>query len=176
MVSSRRKSTATRTKFRAGERHAQVQVLQLPDRTPFEVEFPGNILEVGLATDPVGIAIGLEGIVRREFKPLALHAAANPAEHAIHLDRKKATCAAKRETANAPRSSIAPARLESTTVSENTFLAHQTPLVTRAFLLPKTPRSAGCRRKIRLAYAYNGHPCLSTELAARPYSITLRIA
>ncbi len=63
MVSSRRKSTATRAKFRAGELRAHVPLLQRIDRIPVEVEPLGNILDGGLATAPphlAGKALGIE--------------------------------------------------------------------------------------------------------------------
>jgi len=64
MVSFLRNSTATRTKFRAGELRAHVLLLQRIDRIPVEVESLGNILDGGLATAPphfAGNALGIEG-------------------------------------------------------------------------------------------------------------------
>ena len=52
MLSSRRKNTATRAKFGAGETRAQVRLLPRLDRIPVEFEFPGNILDGALATAP----------------------------------------------------------------------------------------------------------------------------
>ena len=141
MLSSRRRSTATRAKFRAGELRARVLLLQRPDRIPVEVEFPGNIHDGGLATAPpyvVRKALGMEGVVRQEVEPLALHVAATLAQHAPHLDCRKDTCVATRKIANAPRAPAVPARRESTTASENAFFERRTRVMTRAFGSPET--------------------------------------
>lgn len=64
MVSFLRISTATRTKFGAGELRAHVLLLQRLDRIPVEVESLGNILDGGLATTPphlAGNALAIEG-------------------------------------------------------------------------------------------------------------------
>lgn len=53
MLSSRRKSTATRGKFRTGELRAQALHLQRIARIPVEVEFPGHIRDGGLRTAPL---------------------------------------------------------------------------------------------------------------------------
>lgn len=45
MERSRKKSTATRTKFRAGKLRAQVWLLDRLDRIPIEIGFPGDILD-----------------------------------------------------------------------------------------------------------------------------------
>jgi hypothetical protein len=107
MVNSRIKSTATRAKFRAGGLRAPVLLLRRRDRIPAEVEFPGNILDGGLATAPsqvAGKALGIEGVVRQEVEPLALHMAATLGQHATHLGRQKDTCVATGRTHRVLRS------------------------------------------------------------------------
>lgn len=171
MVSSRRKSTATRAKFRAGELRAHVLLLQRLVRIPIEAEFLGNILDGGLATAPphvVGKTLDIEGVVRQEVEPLALHVAVTLAQHATHLDREKDTCAATREIVNAPRASVVPTRPELTIASANAFFELRTRVVKRAFGSPKTPRTVGSERKPENAYAPHNRRCLFAELAIQP--------
>jgi hypothetical protein len=126
MLSSRRKSTATRAEFRAGRLRAHVLLLPHLDPIPVDVEFLGNILDGGLATAPpyvVGKALGIEGVFRQEVEPLAFHLPATLTQYATHLDGGEDAYPATREIANVPRASVAPASLASTTASASDFLA-----------------------------------------------------
>ena len=121
---------------RAGALRAHVLLLQRLDRLPVKIEFLGNVLDGGLATAPphiVGKAFGIDGVVRQEVEPLALHVAATLALHATHLELQKDACVATREIANASRASVVPARLDSTTAAANVFFEHRTRVMTRAF-------------------------------------------
>ena len=72
MASSRRRRTAPGSKFRAGELRTQVLLLQRLDRIPVELEFLGDILDVGLATASprvAGKAFAVEGADRQEAGP-----------------------------------------------------------------------------------------------------------
>ncbi len=153
---------------RAGELRAHVLLLQRLDRLPVKIEFLGNVLDGGLATAPphvVGKALGIEGVVRQEVEPLALHVAATLAPHATHLELQIDARVATREIANAPRASVVPARLGSTTAAADVFFERRTRVMTRAFGSPKTPRTVGCGRKPGNAYASHSRRCRFAELA-----------
>ena len=77
---------------RTGQLRPHVLHLQSLDRLPVKPEFLGNVLDGGLTTAPpnvVGKALGIEGVVRQEVEPLALHVPATLALHTTHLDLQK---------------------------------------------------------------------------------------
>ena len=153
---------------RADELRAHVLLLQGLHRFPVQLEFLGNILDGGLTTAPphvVGKALGIEGIVRQEVEPLALHAPATLALHAAHLDLQKDARVATRQIAKAPRASVVPARVHSTAATADRFFERRLRVMTRAFESPNTPRTVGSGRNPRNAYASQSRRRRFVELA-----------
>ena len=83
-------------------------------------------MPLGLPTAPphvLGKALGIEWIVRQEVESLELHVPATLALRAAHLDFQIDAGVATREIANAPRASVVPVRLDSTTAAADVFLS-----------------------------------------------------
>ena len=153
---------------RVGELRVHVLLLQGLDRFPVKIEFLGNVLDGGLATAPphvVGKALGIEGVVRQEVEPLALHLAATLAQHATHLEIQKDTRVATRKIANTSRASVVPARVHTSAATSDRFFERPTRVMTQAFGSPKTPRTVGSGRNPENAYASQSRRRRFAELA-----------
>lgn len=151
-----------------GQLRPHVLLLQSLDRLPVKPEFLGNVLDGGLTTAPpnvVGKPLGIEGIVRQEVEPLALHVPATLAQHPTHLDVQKDARVVTRQIANAPCASVVPARVHSTTATADRFFERRLRVMTRAFGSPNTPRTAGSGRNPGNAYSSQSRRRRFAELA-----------
>ena len=77
-----------------------------------QTDYPARAAVRVLASDP-----GVEGVLRQEVEPLALPLAATLAPHPTHLDLQNEARVAARQIANAPRPSVVPAPVRSSTAT-----------------------------------------------------------
>src|SRR5487761_2409344 len=155
---------------RADELRLHVLLLQRLDRIPVQVQLLGNVLDRRLSAAPahvMGKALGIEGIVGQKLQPFAFHFAAASALHAPHLDLQEDALVPTREIANASRTSVVPARMNSPATAADCFFERRTRVMTRAFGSPNTPRTVCCGRNPGNAYASHRRRWRFVELAIR---------
>ncbi len=153
-----------------GQLRRHVLLLQGLHRAPVEVEFQGQVLDrrrAAASPHVVGKALGIERVVGQEIEPFALHCAATLALHTPDLELQVDTRVAARQIANAAHTPVVPARLHAGTAAAGRFFERRTRLMTRAFGSPNTPRTVGCGRKPRNAYASHSRRARFAELGIR---------
>ena len=156
-----------------GELRPHVLHLQSLDRLPVKTQFLGDVLDGGLTAAPphvVGKALGIEGIVRQEVEPLALHVPTTLALHAPHLDLEVDTHVSTGEIAHLPYSAVVPSRVHAAAPAACRFFERRLRLMTRAYGSPKTPRTVCCGRNPEKAYASHSRRRRFAELAIRKSS------
>jgi hypothetical protein len=104
-------------------------------------------------------------LARQEVEPLDLHFPATLAPHPTQLDLHKDARVATRQIANAPRASVVPAHVRSSTATAERFFERRLKVMTRAFGSPNTPRTVGSGRNPGNAYSSQSRRRRFAELA-----------
>jgi len=151
-----------------GQLRSHVLLLESLDRVPVEMQLLGQVLDRGRTAAPAHVvrkALGIERVVGQELQPLALHLAATAALHAPNLELEVDACIAAGQIARPMRAPVVPTRLRSATAAAGRFFERRSRVMTRAFGSPKMPRTVGCGRNPRKAYASHSRRRRFAELA-----------
>jgi len=136
--------------------NAHVLLVQFLDRVPIQVQFPGHILDRGLAAAPAdepGEAFGVERVVGQKVETLAFHLAAAPALNAPHLDVQVHARVGTGQVAYPAHLPVVPAGVHLAASPAHRFFERRTRRITRAFGSPKTPVMVSAGRNPGNAYA-----------------------
>jgi len=136
--------------------NAHVVLVQFLDRVPIQVQFPGHILDRGLAAAPAdkpGEAFGVERVVGQKVETLAFHLAAAPALNAPYLDVQVNARVGTGQVAYPAHLPVVPAGVHLAARPAHRFFERRTRVITRAFGSPKTPVIVSAGRNPRNAYA-----------------------
>lgn len=109
---------------------------------PIPIQFPGHILDRGLAAAPAdepGEAFGVERGVGQKVETLAVHLAAAPALNAPYLDVQVNARVGTGQVAYPAHLPVVPAGVHRAARPAHRFFERRTRVITRAFGSSKTP-------------------------------------